>query len=297
MPTIVTNGVDLYYETHGEAADPAVLLVMGLGTQLIAWPEAFIEGLVAAGFHVIAFDNRDVGHSTHLHGAVAVHPLRAMLAAGLGMRFPLAYSLEDMARDALGLLDALGIERAHLVGASMGGMIAQIIAAIAPPRVLSLTSVMSSSGRRGLPGPSPELRKRLLARRPRNASREQLIAMGAESLKAIAYPDSARSPDAFQTMAKRAFERGYNPTGMRRQLLAILADGSRVDRLKRITAPSLVIHGAADQLVPLACSEDIAVTIPGARLEVIDAMAHDLPPSQLPRVTGLILDHLAARAS
>ncbi|MBY0518924.1 MAG: alpha/beta hydrolase [Sphingomonas sp.] len=296
MPKRHVNGVDLYFEESGAADAPAILLIMGLGTQHIAWPEPFVAGLVAAGFRVIQYDNRDIGESSYLHGAPAVHPVMAIAATRFGLRFPLAYSVSDMAADALGLLDALGIDAAHIVGVSMGGMIAQRVAIMAPQRVLSLTSVMSSSGASGLPGPAPELRRRLTARRPARPDRAAAIAMGAEALAAIGHPDLQRETGAYEAIAARAFDRGYNPMGMRRQLLAIIADRGRADALGRITAPTLVIHGAADRLVPPANSEDIARRIPGARLEVIPDMAHDLPPSKVDRMVALITDH-ARRAA
>lgn len=294
MPTIRANGIDLYHERFGDAANPTILLVMGLATQSIAWPEALIDRLVEAGFHVIRYDNRDVGLSTHLDGAAAVHPLWALAATRLRLPFPLAYTLTDMAADGIALLDALGIERVHVVGASMGGMIAQIMAARWPARVASLTSIMSSSGARGLPGPSPEIRRRMLARRPPDPTREEAVAAGVAMLELISYADPARAPDAFATMAGRAFDRAYNPPGARRQLLAILADGSRVDRLRRITAPTLLIHGADDPLVPRAGSEDIARHVPHARLEIVQGMAHDLPPSRLDPIADLIAAHAGA---
>lgn len=291
MPTLHVNGIDLYYEEAGDPAGPAMLLIMGLGTQHIAWPEPFVSALAASGFRVIRFDNRDIGESSYLHGATTVSPVVAIIAARLGLRFPLAYSLADMAADATGLLDALDIPAAHIVGVSMGGMIAQRIAIGAPERVLSLTSIMSSSGAHGLPGPSPELRKRLIARRPAKPDREWAVSAGAELLGMIGHPDPARAPDAYRRLAAEAFDRGYNPMGVRRQMLAILADNTRAVALPRITAPTLVIHGAVDPLVPMACSEDIARRIPDARLVIIPDMAHDLPPSKVAQVTDLIIDH------
>jgi proline iminopeptidase len=291
VPIAPANGVELYYEETGNPADPVILLVMGLGTQLIAWPDPFVEGLAARGFRVIAFDNRDIGLSTHLHGAPAVNPVWAMLASRFGLRFPLAYRLNDMAADAVGLLDALGIEQAHVVGASMGGMIAQRVAAGWPDRVLSLTSVMSSSGAPGLPGPPPALRKLLMASRPARPTRCEAVAAGIEVLAAISYPDAARPADAYEVMAGRAFDRSYDPIGARRQLLAILADRDRARTLAAITAPTLVIHGAADPLVPLANGVDTARRIAGARIEVIEAMAHDMPPSQVDTMVDLIAAH------
>lgn len=290
MPTIKANGLDIFYEEAGKPTDPAVLLIMGLGTQLIAWPNAFVDGLVAAGLRVIAFDNRDIGLSTHLHGARAPHPLLALAAMRFGLPFRTAYTLRDMAQDAVGLLDALGIAQAHIVGASMGGMIAQHVAAGWPDRTLSLTSIMSSSGAPGLPGPTPELRK-LLMGRPANATREAAILATLKVLEAISYPDSAREPDAHEVMAARAYDRSYDPLGTRRQLLAIITDRKRAALLETIAVPTLVIHGAADPLVPLANGEDTARRIPDARFEVVDAMAHDLPPTQVDRLVSLLAEH------
>lgn len=294
MPKVSANGVELYYEDSGAADAPVILLVMGLGTQMIAWPEQFIQGLVAKGFRVIHYDNRDVGLSTHLDGARAPGLLWTMIASRFGLPLNLPYRVRDMAADGVRLLDALGIRKAHIVGASMGGMIVQHIAATYGDRVQSMTSIMSTSGARGLPGPDVEIRKRLMARRPVNPSRDEAIAFGVEAIRQISYPDPARAPDAFERMAARAFDRAYDPAGFRRQLLAIIADGSRVDMLRRIKVPTLVVHGKADPLVPWQCSEDIVRHIPGARLELIDEMAHDLPPSQVDRMVGLIAAHAAA---
>jgi pimeloyl-ACP methyl ester carboxylesterase len=291
LPRIAANGIELHYEEAGDPADPAVLLIMGLGTQLIAWPEDFVQGIAKAGYRVILFDNRDIGLSTQLDGAPATSLVWAMLATKLGIRYRLAYTLNDMAADAVGLLDALGIARAHVVGASMGGMIAQAVAAGWPDRVLSLTSIMSSSGAPGLPGPTPELRKRMMTKRDPNPTREAAVAAGAEMLEAISYADPAREPGAFRDMAGKAFDRNYYPIGAQRQLLAILADRKRYERIAGITAPTLVIHGGADPLVPLANGEDSARRIPGAKLEVIPEMAHDLPPSQTRRMVDLIVTH------
>ncbi len=291
MPNIRANGIEIYYEENGPADVPVILLVMGLGTQMIAWPDDLIQGLVAKGFRVIHYDNRDIGLSQRMDGAPVGNLIWAMLAAKFGLPVRTAYSLTDMAKDGAGLLDALGIDKAHIVGASMGGMIAQLVAANHPDKVLSMTSIMSSSGAPGLPGPTPALRRRLMAKRPANPSRDEAVAFGAEGLEAISYLDPARPDTAFIDMAGRAFDRGYYPIGMKRQLLAIIADGSRVERLKTIKVPTLVIHGGADPLVPKAGSEDIARHIPGARLEIIEQMAHDLPPSQVGRLVDLIATH------
>lgn len=291
MPHVAANGIELFYEDHGSPADPAILLVMGLGAQLILWPDELVERLVAAGYRVIRYDNRDIGQSTHLHGARTVSTIRAILSAKFGWKFPVAYTLTDMAADAVALLDALGVAKAHLVGASMGGMIVQLIAANWPDRVLSLTSIMSTSGAPGLPGADPRVQKLLIRRPPATIDRATAVKLGVEVLEAIGHPDPARSADANAELAGRAYDRGFNPLGSRRQLLAIVADGNRSERLAKITAPTLVIHGVADPLIPVAHGDDLARRIPGARLERIEGMAHDMPPSRLAHVANLIVAH------
>ncbi len=294
MPTIHANGIDIYYEESGPADAPVILLVMGLGTQMIAWPDELIQGLVGKGYRVIHYDNRDVGLSQRMDGAAAGSLVWAMIASRFGLPVKTAYTVSDMAKDGAALLDALGIDKAHIVGASMGGMIVQLMAANHPDKVLSMTSIMSSSGKPGLPGPRADIRKRMMTPRPANPTKEEAVKLGAEVLEAISFADPTRTPTAFVDMAARAFDRGYYPMGMKRQLLAIVADGSRVDRLKKISAPTLVVHGGADPLVPKEGSEDIARHIPGARLEIIDEMAHDLPPSQVGRMVELIAGHATA---
>lgn len=291
MPTVRANDIDIYYEESGPADGPVILLVMGLGTQMIAWPDELIEGLVARGFRVIHYDNRDVGLSQRMDGAPAANLVWTMVKARFGLPIRPAYSLSDMAQDGIALLDMLGIAKAHVVGASMGGMIVQLMAAQYPERVSTMMSIMSSSGRSGLPGPRADIRKRLMAPRPSNPTREEAVRLGAESIEAISYADMKRPHDAFVDMAARAFDRGYYPLGMKRQLLAIIADGSRVERLKTIKVPTLVVHGGADPLVPKEGSEDIARLVPGARLEIIEEMGHDLPPSQVERMVNLIAGH------
>ncbi len=294
MPIVRANDIDIYYEETGPASAPVILLVMGLGTQMIAWPEALIHGLVDKGFRVIHYDNRDVGLSQRMDGASAGSLVWAMLASRFGLPVRTAYTVSDMAKDGAALLDALGIDKAHVVGASMGGMIVQLMAAQYADKVLSMTSIMSSSGKPGLPGPRADIRKRMMTPRPANPTKEEAVKLGAEALEAISFADPTRTPTAFVDMAARAFDRGYYPIGMKRQLLAIVADGSRVERLKTIKVPTLVVHGGADPLVPKEGSEDIARHIPGARLEIIEQMAHDLPPSQVGRMVDLIADHATA---
>ncbi len=293
MPKAKANGIELYYEETGPAGAPVILLVMGLGAQMIAWPDEMIQGLVGQGYRVIHYDNRDVGLSQRMGDAAAPNLVWTMVKARLGWPLGVAYTLSDMAADGIGLLDALGIKKAHVVGASMGGMIVQLMAANHRDRLISMTSIMSSSGDPGLPGPRSDIRRRMMVKRPADASRDEAVAFGTELVTSFSYPDPARPDNALAELSARAFDRGYYPLGSRRQLLAIIADGSRVDRLKTITTPTLVIHGDADPLVPKQGSEDIARHIAGARLEIIEEMAHDLPPSQIGRIVGLIASHAA----
>ena len=294
MPTITANGINLYYEDNGPTDAPVILLVMGLGAQMIAWPDELIQGLVGKGFRVIHYDNRDVGMSQRMEKAATPNLIWTMFKARLGLPLGVGYTLSDMAEDGIGLLDALGIKQAHVVGASMGGMIVQLMAVNHRERLLSMTSIMSSSGAPGLPGPRADIRRQMMVARPSGANREEAVAFGAELVKSFSYPDPTRPEDAHAEMAGRAFDRGYYPIGTRRQLLAIIADGSRVERLKTITTPTLVVHGGADPLVPKDGSIDIARHVPGARLEIIDEMAHDLPPSQVERMVELISGHARA---
>jgi pimeloyl-ACP methyl ester carboxylesterase len=291
MPNIRANNIDIYYEENGPADGPVILLVMGLGAQMIAWPDEFIHGLVSKGYRVIHYDNRDVGLSQRMDGAKTPNLVWTMLKARFGLPVRVPYTLTDMAADGIGLLDALGIDKAHVAGASMGGMIVQLMAANHRERLLSMTSIMSSSGKPGLPGARADIQKSFMVKRPPDASREEAVAFGTELVRSFSYPDPARPENAHAELTAKAFDRGYYPVGTRRQLLAIIADGSRVERLKTITTPTLVVHGGADPLVPKEGSEDIARHIPGARLEIIEEMAHDLPPSQVGRMVDLIAGH------
>jgi pimeloyl-ACP methyl ester carboxylesterase len=293
MPTVKANGINIYYEDNGPKGAPVILLVMGLGTQMIAWPDEMIQAFVSKGYRVIHYDNRDVGLSQRMEGAPDGNLIWAMFANAVGLPVRSAYSVADMAKDGIGLLDALGIEKAHVVGASMGGMIVQHMAASHAHKVLTMTSIMSTSGRRGLPGPRADIRRNMIKPRAANPTRDEAIAAGVEIVQSFSYPDPARAEGAYAELVGKAFDRGYYPIGTKRQLLAIVADGSRIPLLKQITVPTLIIHGRADPLVPMAGSEDIAKHVAGSRLEIIDAMGHDLPPSQLGRIVELITAHAA----
>lgn len=287
----------LEYESLGDTAHPAIVLIMGLGMQMIAWPDSFCQALVARGFRVIRFDNRDVGLSPRTPGRKHPKLLLAMAAAALGLKVRTPYTLDDMAADTIGLMDRLQIERAHIVGASMGGMIAQVLAATYPQRVLSLTSIMSTSGNRKLSKPSKAAGKALLTRPADPKNQESVIEHLVHTFGIIGSPGYPSTREEMRQRIGRAVRRAYDPAGVTRQLVAVIASGDRRKRLATIQAPTLVIHGAADPLVPLAAGRDTAQHIPGARLEVIDGMGHDFPEALMPRLAALVAEHCTASAS
>jgi pimeloyl-ACP methyl ester carboxylesterase len=277
MQHVHANGIDIAYEAHGDPANPPLLLVMGLGAQLTLWPIEMVEALVARGYYVIRHDNRDIGLSTKFteHGVPNVRRVALMRLFGLRARLP--YRLTEMAADAVALLDALGIAKAHVVGASMGGMIAQLVAIGYPDRVLSLTSIMSTTGNPRLPRSKPEALAALMDRPPLDASLEQVLPLGLRISQAIGSPGYPADETRLKDRIARDYQRSFHPTGAGRQLAAILDDGDRRKRLRGVTAPTLVIHGADDPLVPVEGGKDTAAAIPGARLKIIPGMGHDLP--------------------
>ncbi|MRW89592.1 alpha/beta fold hydrolase [Duganella sp. FT80W] len=292
MATAQSNGLTIAYETSGNPLDPPVLLIMGLGMQLIAWPQDLVDGLVEQGYYVIRFDNRDIGLSSKLHQHKKPNLVLAYLKSLVGWKQSAAYTLNDMADDALGLLDALGVTRAHLVGVSMGGMIAQIFAARFPDRTLSLTSIMSSSGKRSLPGPTATVRNALMRPAPPGSTRKEMVEHSVATFQLIGSPSFPTPDRMLRAYVERAMERGTSPAGMARQLVAVVASGDRTPLLRKIRCPALVIHGAADPLIPAACGVDTAREIPGARLHVIEGMGHDLPQQLIERLLALLDQHL-----
>ena len=269
----VSPEIELCYETFGDPADEPVLLVMGLATQMIAWREDFCEELAGRGFHVIRFDNRDCGRSTQLTDR-RPPTLGQMLRR---KRSAAVYSLADMAGDAVGLLDQLGVERAHIVGASMGGMIAQTIAIRFPERVRSLVSIMSNTGDRLTGQPAFKVYPVFLKQAPKD--RESYVEHTLRLYKAIGSPGFGRDETEMRGMFERSFDRGVSAAANGRQLMAILADRDRAAQLRRLDVPALVIHGTADKLVAKSGGRRTAKAIPGARLLEIDGMGHDLPPA------------------
>ncbi len=293
MPQAMANGLCLEYETFGNPERPAILLIMGLGGQLILWPDSFCEMLAQAGYYVIRYDNRDVGLSSRLESMGKPHLIRAGLAYKLGMRVRAAYSLDDLAQDAVGLLDALSIRRAHIVGASMGGMIAQILGAKYAERVRSLVLMMTSSGSPRAPGPSLTLGLRLV-KRPKNKDRDANIEHHLRTWQMVGSPGYQTSPEEMRAHAERSFDRAHYPRGLARQTVAIFASGDRVPLLAGISAPTLIIHGRDDRVIPVAAAYDLAEHIPAAQLEVVPGMGHDLPKALIPRIARLVLFHVGA---
>jgi proline iminopeptidase len=291
MPSLNANGIRIAFDTAGDPKAPPLLLISGLGLQLTAWPDEFVEGLVELGFYVIRFDNRDCGLSTKFDHAGTPSLGLAWLKSLLRLPIRPPYTLEDMADDAVGVLSALGVARAHVVGVSMGGMIAQLMAARFPSRVLSLTSIMSSSGRRGLPGPAPAVRRAMLRPPKPGVDADGLVEHGVRLLQAIGSPTYPTPEKQLRRRVARSLRRNSCPGGVVRQILAVAASGDRTPQLRSIGAPTLVIHGAADPMVPLACGADTARAIPNARLEVIEGMGHDLPTQLLERLLALIDAH------
>jgi pimeloyl-ACP methyl ester carboxylesterase len=283
----VGRGISLCYETFGDAGDPPVLLIMGLGTQMIAWHEDFCRELAGHGFHVVRFDNRDVGHSTHLRGAP---PTRTQLLTR--SRRAARYSLADMAEDAAGLLRELGLEPAHVVGASMGGMIAQVLAARHRGSVRSLTSIMSNTG--SLLSGQPSLRVYSTFLRQAPPEREAYIRHMTAVFELIGSPAPRQDLDQVRELIAQSYDRDHDPAGPGRQLAAIIASGNRTPELRRIVAPTLVIHGASDRLVGPSGGRATARAIRGARLMMVEGMGHDLPHDLWSTIIDAIAGHAHA---
>ena len=283
------TGLRLAYDTFGNETDAAILLIAGLGTQRIRWTAAFCEALAAKSFHVIRFDHRDTGSSTHFthHPAPDLQALVTMLMAGQRPQLP--YTLHDMAEDALALLDALQIDRAHVVGRSMGGMIAQILASDHAGRVLSLASVMSSTGNPALPAASPGTMALMMRPAPNPVDDEAgFIAHSVAFARHIAGSADPFDEETHRALVIEELRRGHSPGGFARHLAAMVVAGDRRARLATIKVPALVIHGVEDPLIPPACGEDTAASIPGAEVVIIERMGHDLPPAAYVTVVDAI---------
>ena len=283
MPRTAANGIEIEYETFGSKDDPTLLLIMGLGAQLIAWEEGFCRLIADRGFHVVRYDNRDVGLSTKLEDAPPVD----LAAALTGDASSAPYLIDDMADDAAGLLDALGVEKAHVVGASMGGMIAQAFAIKYPQRTLSLCSIMSTTGDRSVGQPTPEAMEKLL--RPPAQSKEEYIESSVDSWKVIGSPGELFDEEKVRRRAAQTWDRSYYPMGVARQLVAILSSPDRTDELCKLDVPTVVIHGEVDPLVTPSGGEATAKACPNAELVVVPGMGHDLPEPRWPMIVDAIV--------
>ncbi len=285
--TAHANAIDLCYQTFGDPASPALLLIMGLGVQMLGWDEVFCERLADHGYFVIRYDNRDIGKSTWFDHEGVPNTLLMFAKAALGFLPKVPYTLRDMAADAVGLLDALGIGRAHVVGASMGGMIGQELAIHWPQRMVSFTSIMSTTGDRSLPAAKPEASSLLIARPAEN--RDEAIAFHQRLMKVLRAGEFPEDEALDASRAAASWERGYHPAGSARQLAAIIASGNRTKALADVTVPTLVIHGRDDPLVPIEAGIATAQAIPNAELLVLERMGHALPLSTWSTVIDAIV--------
>lgn len=291
MTQIKANGIDIEYETRGDAGNPALVLVRGLGTQLVAWPDTYLDAFVAAGFHVVIFDNRDVGLSQKF-GDFGPPDMDAVIAAFKEGRKPeLAYTMDDMADDAIGLMDALGLEKAHICGMSMGGMIVQIAATRYPDRLLSATSIMSSTGARDLPQPGSEVMLALTST-CESEDLEDLVAHSVAGSKVYTGKGQPTPDEVFERLARKVITRCYYPEGISRQYAAVIAGGDRSDLCRTIKVPFLVVHGTDDPLVSKEGGIDTAEKVPDAKLHLVQGMGHDLPPQCCEEITGVIVEHI-----
>jgi len=284
---VKANGIEIEYETAGNRSDPALLLVMGLGAQLTIWPDALFQGLAGKGFFVIRFDNRDTGLSTDFGSWGKANIPDAITKVMSGKKVESPYLLKDMAADAIGLLDALGIDKAHMVGASMGGMIVQLVAALWPQRTRSMVSIYSSSGRPGLPVGKPEALAMLTAQ-PEGPAREQLVKYGMKLRQVIGSPAYPTPEAELRAFVEKNVDRRWYPEGAARQYLSVIASGDRVELLKTVKAPTLVLHGEEDPLLPVECGRDVARLVPAAEIQTYPGWGHDFPGQLVPTLVDRI---------
>jgi pimeloyl-ACP methyl ester carboxylesterase len=290
MATIAANGIQIEYDTFGKYGDPPLLLIAGLAMQLIHWDEALCDQLARRGHYVIRFDNRDTGLSTQLSEAGIPDVGQIIGARMKGEEIRTPYTIEDMADDAVGLLDALEIEKAHICGISMGGMIAQTIALNHCQRILSLVSIYSQTGNPALAPPTPKALECLLT--PPPMEREANITYTLDVWRTFSGTGFAQDEDWLRKIAAQAYDRAFYPEGVARQLAAVLTQKNRKPELGSVTVPTLVIHGADDPLVPVEGGKDTAEAIPGAELIIIDGMGHDLPHGGAwPQIVDAIVNH------
>ena len=292
MKTIKTSsGISIHYEMQGDKSAPVIILIMGLGAQMITWPDELYHGLVEKGFRVIRFDNRDVGLSSQLDQYGKPSLLKTWLSKRLPIRTNIPYKLEDMAQDVVELMKGLKVKKAHLVGASMGGMIAQILAAKHRKKVLSLTSIMSTTSHEMLSKSNIKVMLKL-ARRPKKPCRESAIRYNMKLIRVIGSPAYPLDEYTLREQAVMNVDRAYNPAGVKRQLVAITASGDRRQVVRRIKAPTLVIHGSDDPVIPVEKGKDTAQQIRKAKLKIVEGMGHDFPPELMSKMTKWIAKHV-----
>ena len=294
MPVVTANGLSIACETSGDPAASPIVMLMGLGMPLVFWPDAFVEGLLAGGFYLVRLDNRDCGLSQRLEGGSRPSVAFAMAQTLLGFTVHAPYTLHDMANDAVGVLDALGVPRAHVVGVSMGGMIGQCLAAKHPDRVMSLTSIMSSSGNPYAAVAKPAALSAILHRPSDPGDVTSVTDHLIHVFSVIGSPAYPADPAMLRALCERVARRGFDPEATQRQMLAMLASGDRRRELEGIRAPTLVIHGSDDPLVPPSAGRDVASHIPGAKLLEIEGMGHDLPQALIARLVAAIAEHCRA---
>lgn len=296
MAKVKAQSINLEVETFGDKGKPAVILIAGLGFQLIDWPVSFCEALAEVGFHVVRFDNRDVGKSDRLEH-LGLPDMEKVIAARSGGDIPeVPYSLNEMAEDVVHMLDALGLEKAHIVGMSMGGMITQLMAIHHSNRCLSMTSIMSSSGEASVSVPDPEAMA-AISGAPASPARDDIITFGLGVNDVIGSPGFRWDRGALSAHIGHCVDRGVSPTGYMRQMAAVFTAPSRRDDLKKITVPALVIHGTDDRLVPISAGQDTADHIPGSIMVPVEGMGHDLSPDLCVRLAEIMIPHLKGHSS
>lgn len=295
MPKAIANGIEIHYEEQGDKTAPPMLLIMGFGAQLTLWPDELVEALASRGFRVIRYDNRDIGLSHKFDGVKAPGLVKMTLLSKLGLKPKVPYTLADMADDGAGLLDTLGIEKAHIVGASMGGMIAQHFVSRHADKCLSLTTIFSTTGNPKLPPAKPEAMKALVTR-PDSTDEKVLVEHGMMVARTIGSPGYPTEEERLRERTTASVRRSFYPEGPTRHLSAIVADGDRRGMLKDVTVPTLVLHGEDDPLVPCEGGRDTAASIPGAKLKTIPGWGHDLPLELVDELADTIAGHAKANA-
>ena len=295
MPKAIANGIEIHYEEQGDKTAPPMLLIMGFGAQLTLWPDELVEALASRGFRVIRYDNRDIGLSHKFDGVKAPGLVKMTLLSKLGLKPKVPYTLADMADDGAGLLDTLGIEKAHIVGASMGGMIAQHFVSRHADKCLSLTTIFSTTGNPKLPPAKPEAMKALVTR-PDSTDEKVLVEHGMMVARTIGSPGYPTEEERLRERTTASVRRSFYPEGPTRHLSAIVADGDRRGMLKDVTVPTLVLHGEDDPLVPCEGGRDTAATIPGARIRTIPGWGHDLPVELVDDIADAVATHARSAA-